>query len=77
MNPLKLDKKNRKMYDALMALNSTDASDESWLDRYRKVRTIIKVEGRNVVEGWRAYYSTNPSPIPIKYAELVTFGRER
>lgn len=70
MNPLKLDRRNRKFYEALLNLNATDVDDDSWLEKFRLVRRIKKVEGKAVIAGWRCWYKQFGRGLPLEVAEL-------
>lgn len=70
MNPLKLDRRSRRFYEALVDLNDTSPSDESWLEKFRLVRRIQKAEGRAVIAGWRCFYAERGGPLPLEVAEL-------
>lgn len=69
MNPLKLDRKSRRFYEALLDLHHTDVKDDSWLEKFRLVKRIKKVEGRLVIEGWRCFYKQVGGPLPLEIAE--------
>jgi len=53
MNPLKLDSKSRRFYEALVDLKATHVDDEEWLTKYRLVKRIKQIEGKTVISGWR------------------------
>lgn len=76
MNPLKLDPRNRRFYEALVDLNTTDASDDTWLDKFRLVKRILKAEGKTVIKGWRCFYTAyaGEGALPIEIAEKFFGG---
>lgn len=69
MNPLKLNRKSRKFYEALVDLNTTDVADDTWLEKYRKVKRIKQAEGRTVIDGWRCFYHQFGGALPLEIAE--------
>lgn len=70
MNPLQLKGASRQLYNALVDLHHTEAADDEWLPRYRKVKRIIKTEEYQILEGWRCFYKSYiKSGIPIEIAE--------
>ena len=70
MNPLKLDCRNRRFYEALVELHTTDTKDPTWLEKYRKVKRIKQVEGKAVKQGWRCFYETYATgSLPLEIAE--------
>ena len=62
MNPLRLDSKNRKFYEALLELNATDADDPNWLEKYRKVKLTRKTEGMAIYKGWKCFWELKERP---------------
>jgi hypothetical protein len=71
MNPLKLDRANRRFFEALVDLNATSIDNkEEWLAKYRLVKHIKQTEGKAVVQGWRCFYELNAvKGLPMSMAE--------
>ena len=70
MNPLKLDSKSRRFYEALVDLKATHVDEEEWLTQFRLVKRIKQIEGKTVISGWRCFYEQNNiSGLPLSIAE--------